>query len=149
MAFWGPLAPLGGPRPPLGASGPFTGPRICPDMWEIILRFHSHLYLWNWTQLCQDMGLCTQEYSVHPCAWVMLCAHICLACFPDSIDTLISLIWPNFTEIWACAHKHKVCMHASLHAWVILSAQTDPMCSPDSIDTLISLIQHNLAEIWA
>ena len=31
-ALWGSSAPMGGLQPPLGASGPFTGPRISPYM---------------------------------------------------------------------------------------------------------------------
>ena len=73
-------------------------------------------------------------------ARVDLCAQKDLACYPDSIDTLISLIQSNLAEIWACAHKHIGCMHAGLRAWVDLCAQKDPACYPDSIDTLISLI---------
>ena len=47
----------------------------------------------------------------------------CLVCSPDSIDTLIFLIQLNLAEIWSHAPKHKVCMHASLHAWVVLCTQ--------------------------
>ena len=72
-----------------------------------------------------------------------------LACYPDSIDILISLIRSNLAEIWACACKHIGCMHASLRARVDLCAQKDPACYPDSINTLISLIRFNLAEILA
>ena len=54
---------------------------------------------------------------------VDLCAQKDPACYPDSIDTLISLIQSNLAEIWACAPEHIVCMHASLHAQVILGAQ--------------------------
>ena len=72
-----------------------------------------------------------------------------LACSPDSIYILISLIWPHLSEIWACARKHITCMHASLHAQVKLCGQTGPACSPDDIDTLIFLIWSNLAEIGA
>ena len=80
--------------------------------------------------------------SLH--ARVKLCAQRGLACFPDSIDTSISLIRPNLAEILACACKLIGCMHTSLCAWGEVCA-----CSSDSIDTLISLIQPNLAEIWA
>ena len=80
-------------------------------------------------------------------AWVKLCAQTGLACSPDSIDTLISLIPPSLAEIWSQAFKNKACMHASLHAWVVLCAQTGLACSLDSIDTLIFLIKPNMAEI--
>ena len=70
-------------------------------------------------------------------------------CSPDSKDTLISLIWPNSADIWACACKHIGCMHNSLCALVGISAQKGLACSPDSKDTLISLIPFNVAEIWA
>ena len=73
-------------------------------------------------------------------ALVKLCAQRGTACFPDSIDTLISHIRLNLAEIWACARKHIGCMHASLHARVDLCAQKDLACYPDSLDTLISLI---------
>ena len=73
-------------------------------------------------------------------AWVVSCAQKDPACYPDSIDTFISLIQSNLAEIWACAHKHIGYMHASLRAWVDLCAQKDLACYPDSIDTLISLI---------
>ena len=62
------------------------------------------------------------------------------ACYPDPIDTLISLILPNLAEIWACARKHIGCMNASLHAQGEICAQKGCSCSPDSIDILISLI---------
>ena len=42
-------------------------------------------------------------------AWGDLCAHKGPACYPDSIDTLISLIQPNLADIWACA-----CMQACM-----------------------------------
>ena len=71
---------------------------------------------------------------------VDLCAQKDLACYPDSIDTLISLILSNLAEIWACACKHIGCLHASLRALVDLCAQKDPACHLDSIDTFISLI---------
>ena len=71
------------------------------------------------------------------------------ACYPDSLDSLISLIRSNLAEIWACARKHIGCIHASLHGQVDLYTQNNPACYPDSIDTLISLIQPNLAEISA
>ena len=89
--------------------------------------------------------------KVHPslCALVTLYAQRGLACSPDSIDNLISLIWPNLAEIKAFAYKHIAWMHASLHAWVNFCAQRCLACSPDSIDTLISLIWPNLAKIWA
>jgi len=76
--------------------------------------------------------------SLH--AQVDLCAQKYPACYPDSIDTLISLIRSNLAEIWASACKHIGCMHASLRAQVDLCAQKDLACYPDSIDTLISLI---------
>ena len=82
-------------------------------------------------------------------ASVKLCAQRVPAFSPDPIVTLISLIWPNLAEIYACACKHIGCMHAGLHAWVTLCAQRGPACSPDSIDTLISLIWPDLAEILA
>ena len=89
------------------------------------------------------MGLCMQDIgcmraSLH--TWVELCAQKDQACYPDSIDTLISLIPSNLAEIWACACKHIGCMHAGLRAWVVLCAQKDPAYYPDSIDTLSSLI---------
>ena len=71
-------------------------------------------------------------------AWVDLCAQKDPACYPDSIDTLISQIRSNLAEIWACARKHIGCMLASLRAWVDSCAQKDPACYSDSIDTLIS-----------
>merc|ERR1711954_531413 len=73
-------------------------------------------------------------------AQVDLCVQKDPACYPDSIDTLISLIRSNLAEIWAFARKHIGCMHASLHAWDDLCALKDLECYPDSIDTLISLI---------
>ena len=79
------------------------------------------------------------------CAWVMLCAQICSACFLDSIDTLISLIWPNLADIWSHACKHIGYMHAILLAWVVLCAQTGLVCFPYSIDTLIFLFLPNFA----
>merc|ERR1711954_556700 len=82
-------------------------------------------------------------------ARVVLCAQKDLACYPDSIDTLISLIRSYLADIWACARKHIGCMHASLHARVVLCAQKDLACYPDSIDILIYLIRSDLAEIWA
>ena len=72
------------------------------------------------------------------CDWGELCAQKGLACSLDSIDTMISLTPPDLAEIWACVHKHIVCMHASLCTWVKLCAQRGPACSPDYIDTLIS-----------
>ena len=78
-----------------------------------------------------------------------MCAQRVLALSPDSIDTLISLIRPNLTEILVCAHKHIGCMHAGLCAPGDLFAQKGPAYYPDSIDALISLIQPNSAEIWA
>ena len=83
------------------------------------------------------------------CAWVTLWAHTGPVCSPDSIDTLISLILPNLADIWACAHKHIGCMHATLRARGEVCAQKGWACFPDSLDTLISLIHSNLAEIWA
>ena len=74
------------------------------------------------------------------CAWGDLYAPKGLACYPDSIDTLIFLIQPNLAVIWAQARKHIVCMHTSLCAWVKFCAQRGPAYSPESIDTLISLI---------
>ena len=74
--------------------------------------------------------------SLH--AQVDLCAQKDLACYPDSIDTLISLIQSNLADIWACAHKHIGCMYARLNARVELCAQKDPACYPDSIDTFNS-----------
>ena len=85
--------------------------------------------------------------SLH--ARVDLCAQKDLACYPDSIDTLIFLIRYNLAEILACAPEHIGCMHTSLSAWVDLCSQKDTACYLDSIDTLISLIRSNLAEIWA
>ena len=37
--------------------------------------------------------------------WVALYAQRGQVCSPDSMDSLISLIWPNLAEIWACAFK--------------------------------------------
>ena len=71
-------------------------------------------------------------------AQVDLCVQKDPACYPDSIDTLISLIQSNLAEIWACARKHIVCMYAGLHAPVVSCAQKDPACYPDSIYTFIS-----------
>ena len=76
--------------------------------------------------------------SLH--ARVDLCAQKDPACYPDSIDTLISLIPSNLAEICACACKHIGCIQASLHARCDLCAQKGLACYPDSIDTLISLI---------
>ena len=56
-------------------------------------------------------------------AHVKLCAQRGLACSPDSIDILISLIRPNFAEIWACVCKHIAFMHAGLCAQIILCVQ--------------------------
>ena len=72
-------------------------------------------------------------------ARIVSCAQKDPAYYPDSIDTLISLIQPNLAEVWACACKHIGFMHASLRARVDLCAQKDPEYYPDSIDTLISL----------
>ena len=83
--------------------------------------------------------------SLH--AWVDLCAQKDPACYPDSIDTLISLNHSNLADILACACKHMGCMHTSLHDQVDSCAWKDLACYPDSIDTLISLILSNLAEI--
>ena len=94
------------------------------------------------------IGQCMQEYSGYAHC-VKLFVQTWKACSPDSIDTFISLIWPNLAEIWACAHKHNACMRTSLCASIELFAQTGLACSPDSEDTLISLIQPNLTEIWA
>ena len=58
------------------------------------------------------------------CASIELFAQTSLACSPDSEDTLISLIQPNLTEIWACAHQKIVCMHASMGACLHAHAQT-------------------------
>ena len=74
------------------------------------------------------------------CAWVKLCAQRGPACSPDSINTLISLIWPNLAEIWACAHKYIGCIHASLRAQGDLCAKKSLVCYHDSMETLISLI---------
>ena len=52
----------------------------------------------------------------HYFASVMLCAQICPVCFPNSIDTLISLIQPNLAELWSRAYKHIQCMIAGLRA---------------------------------
>ena len=52
----------------LMAFGPyrtFIGPRMCLDMWDIILRFHRHMYLQNWMQFGCNKGGCTKEYSMH------------------------------------------------------------------------------------
>ena len=58
-------------------------------------------------------------------------AKLCVqTCSLDSKDALISLIRPNLAEIWACVHKHIVCIYASLRAQFKLWAQTDPACSP-------------------
>ena len=84
--------------------------------------------------------------SLH--ALVVWCTQRGLVCSLNSIDTFISLICPYLADIWACAHKHKACMHASLCAGVKLCAHTGLSCS-HSIDTFISLIQSNLADIWA
>ena len=51
-------------------------------------------------------------------------------------------------EIWACACKQIVFMHADVWAWAELYVQKCLVCCPDSINTLIFLIQPNLAEIW-
>ena len=56
-------------------------------------------------------------------AWVDLCAQKHPVCYPDSIDTLISLIRSNLAEIWACACKHIGGMHASLIAGGEVCAQ--------------------------
>ena len=69
-----------------------------------------------------------------------LCAQKGPACYPDSKDTLISLIQPNLADIWAYACKHIAFMQASLHALVKFCAQRGTAYSPESIDTLISLI---------
>ena len=80
-------------------------------------------------------------------AWVLLCTHIGLVCYPYSIYTFIFLIQRNLAEKWAQACKHIACLHASLRAWVKLCAQRGLVCSPDFIDTFIFLIQPNFAEI--
>ena len=94
---------------------------------------------------------CKHIVCIHAslCALVKLCAQRSPACSLDSIDTLISLIWPNLAEIWASAQKYIGCMHTRLHAGVKLCAQRGLAFSPGSIDILISLIWPNLAEIWA
>ena len=46
------------------------------------------------------------------------------ACPPDSIDTFISLIGPNFVEIWACACTKIAFMHGNMHPRLFVSAQT-------------------------
>ena len=76
------------------------------------------------------------------CALVILCAQSCLACYLDSIDTVVSDLIHFGQDIGQCMQNH------SLSAWVTICAQAGLACS-DSIDTLISLIQPNLAEIWA
>ena len=86
---------------PLGASYHFKGPGISSHMWKMILRFHRYLYLSYLTQFGWNIGLCMLEYIW--CSCVKLCTVKGLACFPVSIDTLISLFWPNLAEIWACA----------------------------------------------
>ena len=69
---------------------------------------------------CARKHIGCMRASLH--AQVDLCAQNDLACYPDSIDTLISLIRSNLAEILACARKHIGCMHASLHAQVDLCA---------------------------
>ena len=76
--------------------------------------------------------------SLH--AWGDLYAKKGLACYPDSIDTLIPLIRSNLAEIRACARKHIGCMHVSLCAWDEVYAQKGWASSPYTTDTLISLI---------
>ena len=109
--------------------------------------FHRYLDLSDLTQFGWYMGLCTQLHGVHAhklaCLGQIMCSERS-ACSLDSIDILISLIWPPLAEIWACAHKHTVCMHSSLRAQVIICAQKGATWSPDSVDTLISLMWPNL-----
>ena len=73
-------------------------------------RFLRYIYLSDLIQFCSNMALCTQAHGVMHAslhAWVDLCAQKDPACYPDSIDTLISLIRSNLAEIWACACKCK------------------------------------------
>merc|ERR1711954_146696 len=79
---------------------------------------------------CQVSSCCVMYHvtsvvmSCHfMCAWGELGAQKGLACYPDSVDTLISLMQPNLAEIWACECKHIACMHVSLHDWVKFCAQ--------------------------
>ena len=74
------------------------------------------------------------------CALVQLCAQICPACSPDSIDTLISLI--KCTQVQSMHVCYLVCL-----GQIMYSGRST--CSPGSIDTFISLIWPNLAKIWA
>ena len=60
---------------------------------------------------------------------VKLCAQTGLAYSPHTIDTLISLIWPNLAEIWVSAPKHISCTHASVHALVKLCSDWSSMFS--------------------
>ena len=125
---------------------------MCSERSGMFSWFHRYLDLSDPTQFGWDMGLCMQLNSVHGttlCACSELCAQLGLEGSPYSKDTLISLIWPNFAEIWSHACKHISCMNASLHAWVVLYIQTGKTYSPNSINALIFLIWPNLAEIWA
>ena len=113
--------------------------------------FHRYLDDYDQTKLAKICACACKNIAwiyTSVCTLVTLCAHRGPACFPHSIDTLISLIQRNLAYIWACAWKKIVCMYANLYAQVIQCAQTALACSPDSIDTLISLICPNLAEIW-
>ena len=114
--------------------------------------FHRYLNFSFLTTFSQYMGMCRQEHCVHVaslCVWVNLCNHRGLACPPDSIDTLIFLIWPNWAKMWVCSHKKKACMHASLFSWVLFCTQIALTGCLDSIDTSNSQIWPDLAKIWA
>ena len=86
-------------------------------------RFHRYLHLSYPTHLSEIWAQARKHLTcMHTslCARVKFCAQRGPACSPDSIDILISLIWPKLAELWALAHKHIACMHASLPAWVNL-----------------------------
>ena len=130
----------------------YSGWSMCLERLGLYSWFHRYFDLSDLTKFGWDMGLCTQAHRVHAryfaCSGQIMCSGG-LACYLNSIDTSISLIWPNLVEIWACACKHIGCMHAILRAWGHLFAQKGMVCYLDSIDTLISLIWPNLVEIWA
>ena len=125
---------------------------MCSDRSGMFSCFHryfdlSDLIQFGWGRASAHKHIGCMHNSL--CARVDLCTQKDPACYPDSIDTLISLVQSNLAELCAFARKHIGGMHTSLHAWVDLCALKDLACHPDSIDTLISLIRSNLTEIWA
>ena len=63
---------------------------------------------------CARRQIGCMHTSLH--AQVDLCVQKDPASYPDSIDTLISLIRSNLAKILVLAHKIIACMHASMGA---------------------------------